>query len=130
MTQMSKKKAYQVIGWCMLGYAFIDIIACALQLAEYGKTATPSSATTFVYVAAIAIAVLDAFFYVLAGIAGIKTNFKMGKAAWIAQIVIAVISLISVIASKRFTSDDYRIILMPVLYGSFMFYAQKEVSQQ
>lgn len=37
---------------------------------------------------------------------------------------------ISVIASKHFTSDDYRIILMPVLCGSFMFYAQKEASQQ
>lgn len=130
MKKMELTKAYKVIGWCMIGYAIIDIALCVLNLLQFDSANIDANVKTFVIVAAIAITAIDAFFYVLAGIAGIKLNFKMGKVAFIALIIIAVIYLVGIISDKSYSPDDLRIILMPVVYGGFLFPAKKDAENK
>lgn len=126
MKEMKLTKAYKVAGWCMIGYAIIDIALCILNLLQFDSADIDADIKTFSIIAVIAITAMVAFFYVLAGVAGIKMNFKIGKVAFIALIIISVICLVGKIYDKSYNSSDLLIILMPVIYGGFMFSAKKE----
>lgn len=130
MKKLEMTKAYKVIGWCMIAYAIIDIALCLLNLLQLDAADIEANIKTFVIVAAIAITAIDAFFYVLAGIAGIKLNFKMGKVAFVALIITSVLYLVGLISGKSYSSDDLRIILMPMVYGCFMFPAKKDTENK
>ena len=128
MDQTKKRRGFRIFGWAMIAWTVVDIGLCILSLLEANvfTDAVDTKVRTFLLVATCAVVGFDAVFSVMAGIAGIKANFKLGKAALIGLSIGAAVFLIGKFATGDFGGDDLRYALIPVLFAAFMYPAKGE----
>ena len=124
--KMSKVQAFKTIGWCMLVFAAVNLGSYILDMIEFNLQIPDEDGRRVLLLFMGVITAVEAVFYVLAGIEGIKTKFKLAKAALIGLIVLAVIDLAGIILAGNFEFADLRVILMTAVYAAFLYPAESE----
>lgn len=126
--RISKRKAFQILGWAMIAWAVVDVgISLASLLgSESFRQALDMQNGTLALVIMLALIAFNTAFYVMGGIAAIRLNYRLGMAALVILTIDAVLFIAGRIMDAYFDWNDLRYALVPAVYASAYYPAKKE----